>query len=145
VIALAGILETLHLSTPCVGFSNTPQVQSLLALQTISAVIDEGRYQQGYFAVQKAYEAILKKVEAGRLSGVEIPSTVVFSVNACCTGETLNDAFEMLVRQRTEILCSYKERLEQANAELVSLSITDPLTGLPNRRRFQEVIQQEAV
>jgi diguanylate cyclase (GGDEF)-like protein len=49
----------------------------------------------------------------------------------------------MLVRQRTQVLCSYKERLEQANADLLSLAITDPLTGLLNRRKFEEVIAQE--
>jgi hypothetical protein len=33
----------------------------------------------------------------------------------------------MLLRQRTEVLCSFKQRLEEANAELDNLSTTDPL------------------
>jgi len=57
--------------------------------------------------------------------------------------DSLHYAFEMLIRHRTEVLCSYKQRLEQANAELVNLSITDPLTGLLNRRKFEENLQTE--
>ena len=49
----------------------------------------------------------------------------------------------MLLRQRTEALCSYKQRLEEANAELLNLAITDPLTGLLNRRKFEEMLENE--
>jgi diguanylate cyclase len=49
----------------------------------------------------------------------------------------------MLLRQRTEVLCGYKQRLEEANAELLNLSTTDPLTGLLNRRKFEEVLGNE--
>jgi diguanylate cyclase (GGDEF)-like protein len=140
---IARVLETLPGSASCVGFSNTEQARVLLERGIISAIIDESRYQQGYFALQKAYEAVLKRKEHARVSGVTIPSTVVFSANASAVQESLHNAFEMLVRQRTEILCSYKERLEQANAKLVNLSITDPLTGLYNRRKFEEAIENE--
>ncbi len=73
-----------------------------------------------------------------------MPSTVAFSANSADLQESLNDPFELLVRQRTDVLCSYKARLEQANAELLSLSITDPLTGLLNRRQFEKSLEQEA-
>jgi diguanylate cyclase (GGDEF)-like protein len=40
-------------------------------------------------------------------------------------------------------LLSYKNRLEEANAKLLDLAVTDPLTGLYNRRKFEETIHQE--
>jgi len=144
ILQVAEALERLALTMPCVGFSNTERLQRFLRHGAVSAVIDESRYQQGYFAVQKAYEASLKKGRS-TLSGVRIPSTVVFAANASeAIGEdSLNGAFEMLVRQRTEILQSYREELEAANAMLRSLAVTDPLTGLLNRRRFEEALEQE--
>jgi diguanylate cyclase (GGDEF)-like protein len=45
-------------------------------------------------------------------------------------------ALETLVRQRTE-------ELREANARLEGLSATDPLTGLANRRRLEEVLETE--
>jgi diguanylate cyclase (GGDEF)-like protein len=74
---------------------------------------------------------------------VQIPSAVVFAANAAGDGDSLQNAFELLVRQRTEILLSYKNRLEEANAKLLDLAVTDPLTGLYNRRKFEETINQE--
>ncbi len=142
-LKVAAALEQAGVCAPCVGFGNTEPVQPFLARQTVSAVIDEHRYLQGYFAVQKAYEAILKREQGAKVAGVRIPSDVALAANATDTGDSLHYAFEMLVRQRTEVLCSYKQRLEQANTELVSLSITDPLTGLLNRRKFEEVIRNE--
>jgi diguanylate cyclase len=68
---------------------------------------------------------------------------VAFAANAFELNNSLNNAFEVLIQQRTQVLCSYKDRLEKANADLLSLSITDPLTGLLNRRKFEEVIEQE--
>lgn len=144
ILEVAEALERLGLRIPCVGFSGTERLQRFLRRGAVSAVIDESRYQQGYFAVQKAYEASLKKKQPS-LSGVRIPSTVVFAANAseAIGDDTLNGAFEMLVRQRTEILQSYREKLEAANAMLRSLAATDPLTGLLNRRRFEEALEQE--
>jgi len=103
-------------------------------------VISEHRYLQGYFAVQKAHEAVLKREKGTRPESVHVPCTVSFATNRA---DSLWNAFEILIRQRTEVLCSYKQRLEQANAELLSLSVTDSLTGLLNRRRFQEVLENE--
>ena len=142
-VAVATALDRAALSLPFVGFSNTEQARDFLDRRIVSALIDENRYLQGYFAVQKAYEAVLHRERGGELNGVTIPSTVAFAANAFALNNSLNNAFEMLVRQRTQVLCSYKERLEQANAELLSLAVTDPLTGLLNRRKFQEVIEQE--
>lgn len=142
-LEIAASLEKTGVRVPCVGFSNTEGVRPFLASQTVSAVIDEHRYQQGYLAVQKAYEAVLKREHGGRVAGVQIPSAIVIGGNASDSGESVIGAFEMLVRQRTEVLLSYKQRLERANAELLSLSITDPLTGLLNRRKFEETMESE--
>jgi diguanylate cyclase (GGDEF)-like protein len=140
---VADVIEELGAYAPCVGFSNTESIRHFLDRGTISAVIDESRYQLGYFAVQKAYEAILKGKEHGTVASLQIPSNVIFAANASSDGGSLDNAFELLVRQRTEILLSYKSRLEEANAKLLDLAVTDPLTGLYNRRRFEEVMERE--
>jgi len=142
-IRIARALEQSGIEKPCVGFSNTDQVRPFLERGTVSAIIDENRYQLGYFAVQKAYEAVLKQDTRGAVSSVQIPSTVVFAANASGDGDSLHNAFELLVRQRTDILLTYKHRLEEANAKLQDLAITDPLTGLYNRRKFEEVLSTE--
>jgi diguanylate cyclase (GGDEF)-like protein len=140
-VKIAAALEQAGLRIPCVGFGNTDPLQPFLARQTVSAVIDEQRYLEGYFAVQKVYEAILKQGAA--VGGIKIPSDVAFAANAPESRDSLHAAFEMLLRQRTETLCSYKQRLEEANAELLNLAITDPLTGLLNRRKFEEMLETE--
>ncbi len=142
-VHVAAALEQSGLNIPVVGFSNTEPSRGFLERGVISAVIDENRYLQGYFAVQKTYEAILHQEQGDKLRGITVPSTVAFAVNANELNESVNSAFEMLVGQRTQALVSYKDKLEQANRELLNLSITDPLTGLLNRRRFEEVVRQE--
>jgi diguanylate cyclase (GGDEF)-like protein len=140
---VAAAIERMGIDAPCIGFTNTEQIRPFLDRGIVSAVIDENRYQLGYFAVQKAYEAVLKREAQVPAANLEIPSSVVFAANASGDGDALHNAFELLVRQRTEILLSYKQSLEEANAKLVDLAITDPLTGLFNRRKFEETIKME--
>lgn len=142
-VRIATAIEQLGIRMPCVGFSNTELVRPFLERDVVSAVIDEKRYQLGYFAVQKAYEAVLKSREHAPLANVQIPSRVIFAANSAGTGDSAESAFELLVRQRTEVLVSYKHRLEEANAQLLDLAVTDPLTGLYNRRKFQETLNHE--
>jgi diguanylate cyclase (GGDEF)-like protein len=142
-VQIATLLEKLQVRMPCIGFSNTELVRPFLERGVVSAVIDEKRYQLGYFAVQKAYEAVLKSREHTPLASVQIPAKVVFAANSAGTGDSLDSAFELLVRQRTEVLLSYKHRLEEANAKLLDLAVTDPLTGLYNRRKFEETLNHE--
>jgi diguanylate cyclase (GGDEF)-like protein len=142
-VRIAAVLETLEVKVPCVGFSNTEQVRPFLERGVVSAVIDERRYRLGYFAVQKAYDALVKREKGAPLASIQTPSTVVFAANASHSEDSLSNAFELLVRQRTEALMSYKKSLEEANAKLLDLAVTDPLTGLYNRRKFEEVLNQE--
>lgn len=142
-LSIAAMIDESGVRAPCLGFSNTEQIRPFLERGIISAVIDESRYQLGYFAVQKAYEAVLKRESGVPLASLKIPSTVVFAANAGGVGDSLDSAFELLVRQRTEILVSYKSRLEEANLQLLDLTVTDPLTGLYNRRKFDESLQHE--
>jgi diguanylate cyclase (GGDEF)-like protein len=141
--AFGHAIERSGLRRPCIGFTHSENVRPLLERGTLTAVIDENRYQLGYFAVQKAYEAVLKKNAPEPINSMQIPSTVVFAANSGADAGSLHTAFEVLVRQRTEILLSYKQRLEEANAKLVDLAVTDPLTGLYNRRKFEDVINAE--
>ncbi len=50
--------------------------------------------------------------------------------------EALNELLEAKVRERTKAL-------EEANVKLSELTVTDALTGLSNRRRFDQVISDE--
>ena len=50
--------------------------------------------------------------------------------------EALNELLEAKVRERTKAL-------EEANVKLSELTVTDALTGLSNRRRFDQVISEE--
>ncbi|EWH03607.1 sensor domain-containing diguanylate cyclase [Halomonas sp. BC04] len=49
---------------------------------------------------------------------------------------SLNERLEAEVQQRTQ-------ELEKANQQLTTLARTDPLTGLLNRRQFQELMEEE--
>lgn len=138
---VAKALERRGVSVPCVGFNHTEAVSRFIHCGLVSAIIDESTYQQGYMAVQQAYQA------AGNAAAcpdrICIPSTVVFAADAVASrsGESLNDAFEYLVRHRTMKLQSYQTRLEAANRELVRMAETDELTGLWNRRKFNELLR----
>ncbi|HVU06042.1 MAG TPA: diguanylate cyclase [Polyangiaceae bacterium] len=58
----------------------------------------------------------------------------------------LNVNYEQILR-RMEQLLSEKEQLtiqlQRANAELANVAATDPLTGLPNRRSFEEAVKRD--
>lgn len=144
IVDIARCLEKLQKKILCVGFTHSEEIIPFLECRTISAVIDESRYRQGYFAIQKAYEAVLRKQEVTP-TGISIPSTVIFSSNAREPegAQSLNEAFDGLVMQRTESLRAYQALLEDANSKLEGLATTDPLTGLYNRRKFEEMLDIE--
>jgi diguanylate cyclase (GGDEF)-like protein len=148
---VAEAMEQLGLGLPCVGFDNTEAVQPFLARGTVAGVIDENPYQQGYLAVQQAFEATRSNTgEKGlKYAWLRIPSGVVLSANsssaevseAMDTGEVHHSA-ELMVRQRTLSAYGYLKKLEQAEARIATMEETDPLTGLLNRRKFDEVLEK---
>ncbi|MBM4362284.1 MAG: diguanylate cyclase [Deltaproteobacteria bacterium] len=58
----------------------------------------------------------------------------------------MNSGYERLIRQLEQLLTE-KEKLEadlrRANAELETAAASDPLTGLPNRRAFDDAIRRD--
>jgi diguanylate cyclase (GGDEF)-like protein len=137
---IGAALESIGWHIPCVGFDNTEAVRPYLAKGMVSAVIDQNAYQQGYVAVQRAYETIATRRAPAR--STLIPSTVVFSSNATdeAATDTLNEAFELLVRRRTARMRSYQRLLQEANHQLMHLAETDALTGLFNRRKIEYLL-----
>lgn len=50
---------------------------------------------------------------------------------------------ELELEAKNELLTKVSEELERANQELARLSVTDVLTGIPNRRKFHDVFDSE--
>jgi diguanylate cyclase (GGDEF)-like protein len=133
---VAGALEELGLRIPCVGFDQTAATAPYLANGTVSALIDESAYQQAYLAVQQAYEMTLGAVDE-RVEWVRVSPKVVLASNAVTQAD---DAFERLVRRRTQRVRLYQRQLDETGARLATMAETDPLTGLLNRKRFEEIL-----
>ncbi|HEX7669569.1 MAG TPA: diguanylate cyclase, partial [Polyangiaceae bacterium] len=58
----------------------------------------------------------------------------------------LNVSYEHIVRRLEELLAEKEElaqKLQQANEVLASVAATDPLTGLANRRAFEEAVRRD--
>jgi diguanylate cyclase (GGDEF)-like protein len=144
IVGIAKALQENELRIPCVGFTNSEEVEPFLKSGVVSAIVDESRFQQGYFAVQKAYEAAAR-MGGSAPPGIRIPCSVVLASNLreAGAGQSLNEAFERLIFQRTADIIAHQKMLQEANAKLENLANTDPLTGLFNRRRFQEALRYE--
>ncbi len=140
-IDVRAVLENVKRPACCIAFDLTDSVRPFLESGVLSAVIDSSRYHQGYLAVQKAYECTQSKTHPSH--SVPVPWSVLLPGHLSPAGERAasNPAFEALVRQRTSELRHYKEALESANARLMRVAETDPLTGLLNRRRFEELLE----
>ena len=137
---IGAALDSVGMRVPCVGFDNTEAVRRFLRNRQVSAVIDQNVYQQGYLAVQRAWEALGARARIPR--STIIPGTVVFATNAHDSANTdaLNEAFELLVRKRTARLRASGRLLEEANRQLLQLAETDSLTGLLNRRKIEQLL-----
>jgi two-component system cell cycle response regulator len=58
----------------------------------------------------------------------------------------MNNSYEQILRQLEQLLTEKDEltaRLQRANEELANVAATDPLTGVPNRRAFEEAIKRD--
>jgi LacI family transcriptional regulator len=148
--SVAEAMEQLGVRLPCVGFDNTEAVQAFLARGTVSGVIDENPYQQGYLAIQQAFEATLESRDKP-YSWLRIPSGVVLSANSSGTENTeaaetgeIEHCTELMVHRRTQLARAYQEKLEKAEACIAAMEETDPLTGLLNRRKFEAVLERHA-
>ncbi len=75
IVEVAKALVECELRIPCVGFTNSEEVEPFVKSGVVSAIVDESRFQQGYFAVQKAYEAAAKR-GAPAPPGIRIPCSV---------------------------------------------------------------------
>jgi diguanylate cyclase (GGDEF)-like protein len=125
---------------PFVGFDLTQRSYPFLANGTVSALIDENVYHQGYLAVHQAFEAI----NSGGTEHASLPLQAAVMLRANCNGaeafEPGAGCLENLIRVRTRRSLRYQELLEQASSQIVVLSETDPLTGLLNRAKFEELL-----
>ena len=147
---VAEVMEQMGIRLPCVGFDHTQSVQPFLSRGSVSAVIDENPYQQGYLAIQKAFELILN-MQTKPYSWFRIPSGVVLSASSAGTEASENrnageveHCAELMVKRRTQLARSYQEQLEDAEARIAAMEETDPLTGLLNRRRFEAILEKHA-
>jgi diguanylate cyclase (GGDEF)-like protein len=141
---LSPILARVVSPARAVAFGMTPITTPHLQSGILCAVIDSSLYYQGYLAVQKAYECANGQSTESRWTA--IPSSVMLSAHASGKGQHASThlVMEAVLRQRTRQLHTYKEELGRANARLMSEVETDSLTGLLNRRRFEEIMEEAA-
>lgn len=71
-------------------------------------------------------------------------SVIAATIVLCSVVNEVNRMFVRLSDQHKELVESGK-KLERVNEELVRLSIMDGLTGIPNRRRLDEILSWELV
>jgi LacI family transcriptional regulator len=135
---------------PCVGFDLTDLSKPYLTNGVLSALIDEDVYHQGYLAVHHAYEAacsgVLRFSTEGPTVCPPLQASVILGANANGLEKSENDSdpFERLIRLRTNRVARYQELLSHATAQVNTLLETDPLTGLLNRSKFEELLALRA-
>jgi len=71
-----------------------------------------------------------------------VADQIAGAVNMALLNRRLTET-NRIVEQRTTELASVNQKLAQVNLELRRLSLHDPLTDIPNRRRFDEVLRHE--
>jgi diguanylate cyclase (GGDEF)-like protein len=87
----------------------------------------------------------ISDVEYGDLLAVASATlSVALAVMSRSMGEQMTLAFKLLQenRQLTQALAARGSLLEEENRELTAQTMTDPLTGLANRRRLMEVLRR---
>jgi diguanylate cyclase (GGDEF)-like protein len=134
---VAAVVARLGRKIPFVGFDMTESSQAFLADGTVSALIDEDVYHQGYLAVHQAYEATQPGETMER-----IPLQASVMLRANCNSSEGTGGLENLIRLRTRRAHRYQELLDQASSQIETLSEMDALTGLLNRSKFEELLGQ---
>jgi diguanylate cyclase (GGDEF)-like protein len=112
-------------------FADDPYVRRLLPRAVMCLPIRHGGRIEGvlYFENRLAEASFTEeRVEFLRMLGAQAMISIASA--------RLHDSLEQRVAERTA-------QLEEANRKLATLSITDGLTGLANRRRFDEVLRAE--
>lgn len=87
----------------------------------------------------------ISDVEYGDLLAVASATlSVALAIMSHSMGEQMTLAFKLLQenRQLTQALAARGSLLEEENRELTAQTMTDPLTGLANRRRLMEVLRR---
>jgi diguanylate cyclase (GGDEF)-like protein len=88
-----------------------------------------------------SYTSIVRGVYVSQIGFVSFIFAQAYALSmrfnrALATSETLTQQLETIVTERTS-------ELEDSNRKLAALNITDALTGIPNRRHFDERLESE--
>ncbi len=136
---VAQVLAASGKKIPLVGFDLTERSHPYLVDGTVSALIDEKVYQQGYLALHQAFEAVGWADSESNIPGY-LQASVMLRANSSGPEalEPSAGGFEALIRILSNRIGRYQGLLKEANAEITRLSETDPLTGLLNRSKFEE-------
>ena len=83
-------------------------------------------------------------LDQGPAQGITLLLFTLFSIGSMCAAVSLNSRrLEYDLSKSESVLQRQRTELEKANHELSELAVRDGLTGLYNRRHFDEVLEQE--
>ena len=108
----------------------------------ISAVIDAVNEGQVYRYITKPWQP--SELQAVISQGLDRYRLVIENRRLMSELEAANIDLEQRVEERTRRLQEQNQALREARARIEELSRRDPLTGLPNRRWLDEVLNREA-
>ena len=124
--------EFLALHQLDLAVGETPEVYARLVEDLYRVLARDGRCDAGRRLLRRKDGSTVPveiRISVARVAGAELHAVIVHDLTAQIENE--NRMFE------------YHSQLEQANAKLKSMAITDGLTGLKNRRAFNERLTEE--
>ncbi len=122
--------ETLEAKIVALGAQDyLPKKQlSIIALRTrIRHAIARHRLRLDLHEERASFDRMIESIKTGKISSITIPSGKIRLLD------------ERLMEENEALL----EKIEAKNAQLQELAHYDPLTGLPNRRQFEEYMSVE--